>query len=209
MFLPSRPAAVGLVDGLLHGPRGRAVLVADVDIGDAGLRGVAGEDDPFEHLMRVFFHQDAVVEGAGFALVGVDAHVDGAGVVLGQEGPLQPGGEAGSAAAAQAGVLHRLRHLGGRHFVDGFLQSLVAAVGAVGLQGWRRLAEDAGQEDGFKVGHFPSDLRFSPVGRRDRWSSFHHSAANSPERGTRTSPSPYGYGRVAPQTECGRIPLHS
>ena len=84
----------------------------------AGPGGVAGEDDAFEHLMRVLLHQDAVVEGAGLALVGVDAHVDRAGMVLGQEGPLEAAGEAGAAAAAQAGRLDRVDDLGRRHLVD-------------------------------------------------------------------------------------------
>ena len=56
---------------------------------------------PFEHLVRILFHQDAVVERARLALVGVDAQVDRAGMVLGQEGPLEPGRKAGPAAAAQ------------------------------------------------------------------------------------------------------------
>ena len=151
--LAEQAGGVGLVDGLLHGARGGAVLVADVDVSRAGPRGVAGEDDAFEHLMRILFHEDAVVEGAGFALVGVDAQVDGAGMVLGQEGPLEAGREAGAAAAAQAGVLDGLRDLGRRHFEDGLLQGLVAAVGAVGVQRRAGLLQDAAQKDGFKIGH--------------------------------------------------------
>ena len=52
--------------------------------------------------MRIVFHQDAIVERARLAFVGVDAHVNRAGMILGQERPLQPGRETGAAAAAQA-----------------------------------------------------------------------------------------------------------
>src|SRR5262249_28325836 len=144
---------VGLVDGPLHGAERPAVLVAQVDVGGAGPRGVAGEDDAFEYLVRVLFHEDAVVEGAGLALVGVDAEVDRAGVVLGQEGPLAAGREAGTAAAAQARRLDHVDDLGRRHLVHGLGQGAVAAVGAVRLQGDVRLLENAAQKYGFKVGH--------------------------------------------------------
>ena len=62
----------------------------------------------FDHLVRIVLHQDAVVERARLALVGVDAHVDRAGMVLGQKRPLQPGGKAGPAAAAQVAALDHL-----------------------------------------------------------------------------------------------------
>ena len=74
------------------------------------LRGVAADDDPFEHLVRIFLHQDAVVERARLALVGIDAHVDRAGMVLRQEGPLQARGKPRAAAAAQ---IARLDHFDG------------------------------------------------------------------------------------------------
>ena len=86
--LAEQVGRVGLVDRLLHDCGSAAVFVAEVDVGRAGPRRVAGEDDPFEDLVRVLLHQDAVVERARLALVGVDAQVDRARMVLGQEGPL-------------------------------------------------------------------------------------------------------------------------
>ena len=49
-------------------------------------------------------------------------------VALAGEAPLQPGGEAGAAAAAQAGGDHLLDHLLGRHGCQHLLQGRVALV---------------------------------------------------------------------------------
>src|SRR5439155_18053520 len=133
--LAEQAGGVQLVDGPLGGAVGGAVLVTDVVVGGGSPRGEGGEHDAFEHLVRVLLHQDAVVEGAGFALVGVDAQVDRAGVVFGQEGPFDAGREAGAAAAAQARRLDDIRHLGGLHLADDTLEGAVAAVGTVRVQG--------------------------------------------------------------------------
>src|ERR1041385_8523902 len=104
---------ITLVDGLLKGPVGTAILIANIHIGPAGAGGITGEHDPFEDLVRILFHEDAIVESARFALVGIDAEVNGAGMVLGQEGPLEAAGKASAAAAAQAGRLDGVGDLGG------------------------------------------------------------------------------------------------
>src|SRR6266545_7316930 len=93
---------VAFVDGPLHGAIAVAIFVAGVDVGGAGARRVGGEEDALDDLVRVVLHEDAIVEGAGFALVGVDAEVDRAGMVRREEAPLDAAGEAGAAAAAQA-----------------------------------------------------------------------------------------------------------
>src|SRR5262249_11864659 len=97
---------VQLINRLLQDAKRPAVFVAEVNVGDARARGVAGEQDTFEDLMRIFLHEDAVVEGARLALVGVDAQVDGPGMVLRQEGPFDAGRKARAAATAQTGILH-------------------------------------------------------------------------------------------------------
>ena len=89
MFLPEVAGRVALVDRRLHPLVGQRIFVAQVDVGRRRPRGVATDDDPFEHLVRIEFHQDAVVERARLALVGVDAEVDRAGMILGQERPFQ------------------------------------------------------------------------------------------------------------------------
>src|SRR5262249_12378965 len=64
---------ISLVDCSLHRAATAPVLVADIDVSRARMGCVASEDNPFKHLVRVFFHEDTVVEGARLAFIGVDA----------------------------------------------------------------------------------------------------------------------------------------
>ena len=118
---------VALVDRRLQPLVAERIFVAQIDVGRRGPGGVAAEDDPFEDLMRIVLHQDAIVERARLALVGVDAHVDRAGMVLGQEGPFQPGGKAGPAAAAELAGLDHFDDSAGRHSASDLLSGPVAA----------------------------------------------------------------------------------
>ena len=85
---------------------GGDVLAAQVDVGRARADGVAGDDQPFDELMRVALDDLPVLEGAGLALVAVAGEVASAsGPRLRHEAPLHAGAEAGAAAAAQTGGL--------------------------------------------------------------------------------------------------------
>ena len=100
---------VGLVDGLVEDDGLVEVLATDVDVGGAGAHGVTSEEAALDELVRVLPHDLAVLAGAGLGLVGVDDEEGGPAVgLLGHEGPLEAGGEAGAAAAAEAGVLDLL-----------------------------------------------------------------------------------------------------
>ena len=84
--------------------------------------------------MRGLFQIVAVLEGAGLALVGVDHHVARRGFGA-HEAPLLEGREAGTAQAAQAGVLQHLADLLDRDPAGAHgLQQRVAALGAVGVE---------------------------------------------------------------------------
>ena len=89
-----------------------------IEVGRARPGGVATEDDAFEHLVRIEFHLHAVDERARLAFVGVDAEIDGAWMVLGQERPFHAGGKARAAAAAQPALLDQLDNVAGRHFLQ-------------------------------------------------------------------------------------------
>ncbi len=54
-------------------------------------------------------------------------------MILRQERPLQPARKPRPAAAAQAGVLHHVDDIGGRH-AERFLERRVAAIGAIRRQ---------------------------------------------------------------------------
>ena len=81
--------------------------------------------------MRIEFHLDAIDEGAGLALVGVYAEVDGSGMVFGEEGPFQAGGESGPAPAPQPAAANEFRHLLGASLLQRLAERLVSAAGLV------------------------------------------------------------------------------
>jgi len=142
-----------LVDRALHAAQAQGVLVAQVDVRRAGPRGIAAQEDALQDLVRIELHEHAVGEGARLALVGVDAHVDGSGMVGRQERPLQPGEEPGPAPPAQAARPHHGRHLGRRVLLEHAAQGAIAAAGLIDRQGVAVGLVDVGQENGLVVGH--------------------------------------------------------
>ncbi len=74
---------------------------------------MGGDQGTFEEAMRVAAQIVAVLEGAGLALVAIDAQVARAGLAA-DDLPFAAGGEAGAAQAAQAGVIEGGQELDGR-----------------------------------------------------------------------------------------------
>src|SRR5205823_10829547 len=126
---------ISLIDGPLHHAVAGAIFVAEVDVGGTGARGIAGQDDPLQKLVRVFLHENPVVEGSWLALVAINAEVNRTRMVLGQKGPFDAAGEAGTAPPAQSRILDRLDDLLAGHLVDGLGEGAVAAVGTVRVNG--------------------------------------------------------------------------
>jgi len=98
--LTEQPGGVAFVDRELQATARKRILDADIEVSRRRLRGVAAQNNPFDHLMRIELHQVTIVKRPRFALVGIDAHVDRAGMVLRQERPFEPGGEARTASTA-------------------------------------------------------------------------------------------------------------
>ncbi len=84
---------VTFVDGCLQPVPTERIFVSQIQVGGRCPSGEAGDDNPFDDLVWVIFHQNAVVERARLAFIRIDAHVDRAGMVLRQERPLQSGGK--------------------------------------------------------------------------------------------------------------------
>ena len=100
----------GLLDGDLQALDGDGVLGADVDVALVGADGVAGDGHGLQHGVGVALQHGAVHERAGVALVGVAADVLSARPgCRAANFHLRAGGEAGAAAAAQAGGLRMRR----------------------------------------------------------------------------------------------------
>ena len=120
-----------LLDGLDQACVAEVILAADVDEGDLRLDCEGAQDDALDQLMRVVLHDDAVFEGAGLRLVGVDDEVARHG--RRQKAPLHARGEAGAAAAADAAGLDLLDNLLRLHRRQHAFGVFVAAVGNVGV----------------------------------------------------------------------------
>src|SRR6185369_2101937 len=86
-------------------------------------------------------------------LVGVDAEIDWAGMILREKRPLEPARKPRAAPAAQPGVLDRVNHLRRRHLVERLGQRAITAVGTVSIEARIGLFDDASEKNGFEVGH--------------------------------------------------------
>ena len=141
---PEHAAFAGALDRNLHGLDGMGIFGADIDVAVGGADGDAGNGHALDQHEGIAFHDHAVGEGAGIALIGVAHDVFLLGPGLGDGAPFDAGGEARAAAAAQARIHHllddRLRSDG-----DRLLQSLVAAMGFVVLERARIDDADAGE----------------------------------------------------------------
>ena len=136
---------VGIGDGLLHDLEEVAVFAAQVDEADLGADGEAGDDGSFNDGVRIVQEDQVVLAGAGLAFVAVDQNVLGLGRLLGHERPLQAGGKARAAAAAQIGGLHLVDDPVGA-LRQAFLRGFVAAELDVLVDIGRALAEATGHD---------------------------------------------------------------
>ena len=125
---------VGLIDGFLHGEEGIVVFAPDIDVADVAVERVGGDEGAFDELVRIAFHDHPVLEGAGFAFIRVDHQVFRLVGVLGDKGPLQAAGKAGSAASPEVRILDRLGDLVGLQLLQDSLSRLVAAMAAVEIE---------------------------------------------------------------------------
>lgn len=112
-FAAEDALGVGVLDGFFGDVGLVVVFAADEDEGGLEAAGVAGDGDAFELEVGVEVEEESVLEGAGFGFIGVDGEVALAGVArfavgggcdFGEEGPLEAGGEACAAAAAELGL---------------------------------------------------------------------------------------------------------
>ena len=93
-----------------------AVFAAQIEKALATVDGIGAHRHAFEHQIGLGRKQDAILEGAGLALVGVAHHITpricviSGGVAAGR--PFQAGGEAGATAPAQVGMLDFLQEGG-------------------------------------------------------------------------------------------------
>src|SRR5271156_6012106 len=90
--------------------------------------GAAGDENSFDHRMRVILELIAIREGSRFTLVGVTANVYRVLRILRDKAPFYPGGKRGAAAPAQIRRLHFIYDLRRSHLEQGLAQRLVTAM---------------------------------------------------------------------------------
>ena len=124
----------GFRDGIFDNLCGLWKLFANVDVCEFGTDCEAGDDHALDELVRVLMDNVAILEGPRFGLVAVTDQVDRFLVAGRDESPFHTCWKTGATSAPEARLLYFFRHLPGGH-LKGLLQSLVATVGEISLQG--------------------------------------------------------------------------
>ena len=131
-ILAQQAILMRLPDSRLQMGDSQRILRTNINITLIGTDGIAGDGHGLQHRMGVAFQNRAIHECAGVALIGVAAdvllHVA---AVAGSELPLHAGRETCAAAAADAGIQHRLNDLVGGHLGQHLAQPLIAAASNV------------------------------------------------------------------------------
>src|SRR5512147_1492905 len=79
------------------------ILIAHIEVDALGMDRPSRDQRAFEHRVRLALEIEAVLEGAGLALVAVDGHQSGTRIGP-HDLPLAPGGEPGAAQASQPSI---------------------------------------------------------------------------------------------------------
>ena len=105
-----------------------AIFAANVDVAACAADRASRDHHSFDQLVRVHFHQRAVLAGARLAFVAIRQNVFRLAGVFGNETPLHSRRKARAAAPAQIRFLHFVDDLLGRHLLERFFERLVAVV---------------------------------------------------------------------------------
>ena len=126
-------ARVGFADGAVHVIDQVAIFAANVDVAFVRVHRAAGDQDAFDQLMRIVFHQQPILAGARLALVGIDDDVLRLGRRARHEAPFHAGGKSRAAAAAQSRDFDLFDDLLGSH-LHGLEKGFEAVVGEIGIE---------------------------------------------------------------------------
>ncbi len=150
--LAQQAGSLGFVDGTVEVFRRRGVLATQEDVATIGLQRAGADQHAFDQQMGLLLHQHAVLPGVGLHFIRVAQQVaDVHGFIFGHQAPLHARGEAGTAAALEAGILDALHDVVARHLGQGLASGDIAVLGLVLGQPDRLaiVAQAPGQRVGF------------------------------------------------------------
>src|SRR5258708_29802557 len=93
-------ARVGFGDGPIHDVDEITILAANIDVAFVRVNGAACDQNAFDQLMRIVFHQQPILAGAGLALIRIYDDVLWLRRSPGHEAPLHAGGKTRAAASS-------------------------------------------------------------------------------------------------------------
>ena len=154
-ILAQEAMPVRIVDGLDPSLDAQEELAPDVDERPVGVHCVGGNDRALDDRVWVVLDQEAILKGARFPLVRIDAYVLGL-VSSGHKPPLQTGGETRAATTTQSGF----PDFGGqfvRRHLEGFSQGGVSSSLHVHVDLFRVGDANVSRQDRFELGaHSPA-----------------------------------------------------
>src|SRR5215217_1455039 len=129
IVLADQLGVVGFLNGLLKTLALAHELAAHVDEGKVRIHGAGCQQAPLDQMVRIVAQDLAVLARAGLGFVGVDEEIMRAAIAdLGHEAPLEAGGEASAATAAQTRTLDLI----GDPITAGIDEFLGADIGSTG-----------------------------------------------------------------------------
>ena len=138
---------VGPVDGVLQSIGAEDELTANVYVGMVNADRLAADDDAFKKKVRVFLHDQTILEGTRLGFVSIDGEILRLVRLLGYKAPFHACGESCSASASKIGGLDRFDEIIRLPVVEGLASLLVAPFALVELEGVAFIFMDVGSEN--------------------------------------------------------------
>src|SRR5215471_17257194 len=125
-LLTQESSSSGFLERFIQNSIPERKFAANVDEGKMAIHGVCGDDDAFDQLVRITFHDDAILAGSRLAFVCVAAQINRFAGILRYKTPFHARRETGAAPAAKARGFGLFDDVFGREFVDNLACRLVA-----------------------------------------------------------------------------------
>src|SRR6516165_1113473 len=125
-LLTEESSSSGFLERFIQNSIPERKFAANVDEGKMAIHGVCGDDDAFDQLVRITFHDDAILAGSRLAFVCVAAQINRLAGVLRYKTPFHARRKTGAAAAPKARGLGLFDDVFWREFVNNLPCCLVA-----------------------------------------------------------------------------------